>query len=117
LILPPNYKEKLPDAYITMPSDNYQGYALLRSILKSGSDADVAKAVAYSKGIKVYPLSQAANPSPTVFVDAIDEVFDATIPYDLRFYQSLDRMVQHEPWLLRDRAMIDQLKSIGIQKG
>ena len=38
----------------------YQGYALLRSILKSGSDADVAKAVAYGKRIKLYPLSQAA---------------------------------------------------------
>ena len=26
-------------------------------------------------------------------------------------------MVQIEPWLHRDRAMIDQLKSIGIEKG
>jgi hypothetical protein len=117
LILPPNYKEKLPDGYIAMPSDNYQGYALLRSILKSGSAADVAKAVAYSKRIKLYPLSQAANPAPTNFVDAIDTVFDATIPYDLSLYQSLDRMVRYEPWLLRDKAMIDQLKSIGIEKG
>ena len=117
LILPPNYKEKVPDGYIAMPSDNYQGYALLRSILKSGSEADTAKAVAYSKRIRIYPLAQAADPSPTTFVDAIDAVFDATIPYDLRFYQSLDRMVQYEPWLLRDKAMIDQLKSVGIEKG
>ena len=28
-----------------------------------------------------------------------------------------DRIVQSEPWLQRDRAMIDQLKSIGIEKG
>jgi hypothetical protein len=117
LILPPNYQENMPDAHIAMPSDNYQGYALLRSILKSGSEADIAKAVAYSKRIKLYPLSQAASPAPTNFVDAIDAVFDATIPYDLRLYQSLDRMVQYEPWLPRDKAMIDQLKSIGIEKG
>jgi hypothetical protein len=117
LILPPNYRGKVPDGYIAMPSDNYQGYALLRSILKSDSEADTAKAVAYSKRIKVYPLAQAADPSPTIFVDAIDAVFDATIPYDLRFYQSLDRMVQYEPWLLRDKAMIDQLRSVGIDKG
>jgi hypothetical protein len=100
-----------------MPSDNYQGYALLRSILKSGSEVDVAKAVAYSMRIKLYPLSQAASPPPTIFVDATDAVFDATIPYNLRLYQSLDRMVQYEPWLLRDKAMIDQLKSVGIEKG
>ena len=100
-----------------MPSATYQGYALLRSNLKSSSDADIAKAVAYGKRIKFYPLSQAAHPPETQFIDAIDVVFDATIPYDLRFFQSLDRMVQTEPWLQRDRAMIDQLRSIGIEKG
>src|SRR6266853_1759265 len=70
-----------------------------------------------ASGSKIYPLSQAASPPPTVFVDAIDVVFDSTIPYDLRFFQSLDRFVQYEPWLERDKAMIDQLKSIGIEKG
>ena len=117
LILPPNHSAAVPDGYIALPSPNYQGYALLRSILKSGSDADVAKAVAYAKRIKVYPLSQAANPPATIFVDAIDVVYDSTIPYDLRFFQSLDRVVQTEPWLARDKLMIDMLKSIGIEKG
>jgi len=117
LILPPGYKDKAPSGYIVLPSDTYQGYALLRSILRSGSDADIAKAVTYSQRIKVYSLSQAANPPPTTFVDAIDVVYDATIPYDLRFFQSLDRFVQQEPWLTRDKAMIDQLKSIGIERG
>jgi hypothetical protein len=117
LILPPDYKDKVPGGYIALASDTYQGYALLRSILQSGSEADLAKAVAYGKRIKLYPLSQAANPPPTRFVDAIDVLFDATIPYDQRFFQSLNRMVQDEPWLPRDKAMIDQLKSIGIEKG
>jgi len=117
LILPPGYSTAVPEGYIALPSSNYQGYALLRSILNSGSDADVAKAVAYAKRIKVYPLSQAANPPPTVFVDAIDVVFNSTIPYDLRFFQSLNRVVQIEPWLARDKLMIDMLKSIGIEKG
>jgi hypothetical protein len=31
-------------------------------------------------------LSQAANPLATTFVDAIDSVYDSTIPYDIRFY-------------------------------
>jgi hypothetical protein len=44
-------------------------------------------------------------------------VFDATIPYDLRYFQSLDRIVQTEPWLERDKVMIDMLRSIGIEKG
>ena len=117
LILPPDYKDKTPEGYIALPSSTYAGYALLRSNLKSGSEADIAKAVAYGKRIKFYPLSQAANPPPTMFVDAIDVVFDSTIPYDLRFFQALDRFVQREPWLERDKVMIDQLKTIGIEKG
>jgi hypothetical protein len=117
LILPPNHSDAVPDGYIVLPSMNYQGYALLRSILQSGSDADVANAVAYAKRIKLYPLSQAANPPPTTFVDTIDVVYDSTIPYDLRYFQSLDRVVQMEPWLARDKMMIDMLKSIGIEKG
>ena len=84
---------------------------------QSGSDADVAKAVAYAKRIKLYPLSQADNPPATTFVDAIDVVYDATIPYDVRFFESLNRIVQIEPWLTRDKVMIDMLKSIGIEKG
>jgi hypothetical protein len=117
LILPPGHQGAAPDGYIALPSSNYQGYALLRSILRSGSDADVAKAVDYAKRIKLYPLSQAANPPATTFVDAINSVYDSTIPYDLRFFQSLDRIVQTEPWLPRDKLMIDMLKSIGIEKG
>ena len=117
LILPPGYKDKTPKGYIVLQSPTYQSYALLRSNLASGSDADVAKAVAYGKRVKVYPLSQAENPPATTFVDAIDVVFDSTIPGDIRFFQALDRFVQHEPWIDRDRVMIDMLKSIGIEKG
>ncbi len=117
LILPPDYKQKPPAGYIVLPSDTYRGYALLRSILKSGSAADVEKAVAYGKRIKVYPLSQAAKPAPTRFIDSADMLFEAAIPYSARFFEALDRQVQAEPWLTRDKAMIDQLKSIGIERG
>jgi hypothetical protein len=117
LILSPGYKDKLPEGYIALPSYTYQGYALLRSILKSRDDADIAKAVEYGKRIKLYPLSAAASPPETTFVDAINVVVDGVIPYDVRFFQSLDRMVQAEPWLERDRAMIDPLKTLSIEKG
>ncbi len=93
LILPPGYQDKVPDGYIALPSETYTGFVILRSNLKSGSDADITKAVAYGKRVKFYPLSQAANPPPTKFVDAIDVLFDSTIPYDVRFFETLDRFV------------------------
>jgi len=117
LILPPGYSDEVPAGFVPLFSDTYEGYALLRSIPASGSEADVAKAVAYGKRIKLYPLSQAARPPPTTFVDVVDVVYDSTIPYDPRFFEALDRIVQAEPWLERDKAMIDPLKSIGIEKG
>jgi hypothetical protein len=118
LILPPGYNlSKVPGGYIPMWSDTYQGYALVRSVLKGGSKEDVARAVTYARRMKLYPLAKAANPPATIFVDAADVIFDSTIPYDVRFFESLDRIVQAEPWLERDKAMIDQLKTIGIERG
>src|SRR5262249_49359842 len=38
LILSPGYDDQIPQGSIPLLSGNYQGYALLRSILKSGSD-------------------------------------------------------------------------------
>ena len=117
LTLPPAYRGIAPPEYIVLPSSNYEGYALLRSIPKSESEADIAKAVAYLKRIRLYPLWAAGNPPQTTFLDVKDVVFDANIPYDQRFFEGLDRIVQMEPWLDRDRVMIDMLKSIGIEKG
>jgi hypothetical protein len=117
LILSPDFKGEAPDGYIVLPSLNYQGYALLRSNPRSGSAADISNAVAYGQKTKLYLLSQAASPPPTTFIDAAGIVFEANLPFDMRFFESLDRVVQREPWLVRDKIMIDQLKSIGIEKG
>lgn len=117
LILPPGYTGPKPDGYVALQSDTLGGYMLFRANLDSHSDADVAKSIAYGKTMKVYPLAQAANPPATVFVDAKDVTFNSTIRYDASFFQHLDQIVQGEPWLDRDRLMIDQLKSLGVEKG
>jgi len=117
LVLPPNYNETVPDGYIPLRSDTFGGYALLRSNLASHSDADVAKSVAYAKRVRVYQLSKAANPPETVFTDAASVIFDSTIKYNTSFFESLNHVIQSEPWLTRDKAMIDPLKSLGIEKG
>ncbi|MCX5576775.1 DUF1254 domain-containing protein [Kaistia terrae] len=117
LILPPGYSEKVPEGYIALPSDTFTGFALLRSNLASHGEADIAKSVAYGKQVKVYPLAKADNPSPTHFADASGTLFDSTIRYDASFFRNLDRVVQTEPWLQRDRAMIDPLRTLGIEKG
>ncbi len=114
LIVPPHCKAVLPEGYITLQSDTYRGFVILRSNFKSPSDADIKAAVAYGKCVKIYPLGQ--NPDSTAFVDVYDKAFDATIPYDATFFESLNHFVQAEPWLTRDKVMIEYLKTLGIEK-
>ena len=117
LILPPGYKDKIPAGYFPMPSSVYTGFALLRSNLTDGGKEDIARAVEYGKLIKIYPFTLATKSAQTTFVDLLNVDYNTTIPYNLHFFELLNEFVQREPWLTRDMAMIDQLKSLGIEKG
>lgn len=117
VIVPPGYSGTVPDGFQQLASDTYTGYFLLRSNLKSHGDADVQKSIDYAKRVRFYPLSQINDPPTTVFTDVKDADFDSTIKYDLGFFKLLDRVIQAEPWIDRDRVMIDILRSIGIEKG
>ncbi len=117
LMLPPDHAGQVPEGYQALEPGTWGSYALIRSNLQSHGDADVARSVAYAKRLKVYPLSQAAAPPATRFTDVQGVDFDSTIRYDASFFEHLDRIVQSEPWIARDRIMIDQLKTLGIEKG
>ena len=117
VVLPPGYKDKLPSGYIPLQSDTFGGYMLFRANFKSHSDADVQTAINYGKRMKVYRLSAAAHPPETVFTDVKDIDFDSTIRYDASFFDHLNNIIQSEPWFDRDRVMIEQLKTLGIEKG
>jgi hypothetical protein len=115
LITPPGYTEKTPEGYVALPSQTYRGFVILRSNFKSRSNADIEATVAHGKRVEMCPLGASAD--STVYVDVYDKSFDATIPYDVTFFELLDHFVQAEPWLTRDKVMIDFLKTIGIEKG
>ncbi|MBY3232694.1 DUF1214 domain-containing protein [Rhizobium laguerreae] len=117
VFVPPGYTGEIPTGYSILKSDTVTGYALLRSNMKSHSEKDVAAAILYGKRLKVYPLSEAKKPPQTVFTDAKDVVYDSTIRYDATLFYNLSRVIEREPWLERDRAMIDPLRTIGIERG
>lgn len=117
LIVPPDQKGPWPAGYEVLEPGTYGSYALVRSNMKSHDPADVARSIAYAKRVKVYPLSKAASPLDTVYVDVQNVDFDSTIRYDDSFFDNLNRVVQFDPWLDRDRVMIDTLRSLGIEKG
>lgn len=118
LILPPGHDDaQTPPGYYPVACDSHLAYAPIWSVPESDGAADVEQAAAQARRIKLYPLSRAGDPPATVFLDAGDVVFDSTLRYDFGFFESLQRMVDAEPWAERDRAMIDALKTIGIERG
>jgi hypothetical protein len=118
LMLPPGHTDYLvPHGYTALRPGTWGSYALIRSNLRSHGAADVARSIAYARQVRVYPLSHAAAPPPTTFTDVQDADFDSTIRYDESFFVGLNRVIQGEPWLERDRAMIDILRTLGIDKG
>ena len=116
LLLPPGYKHIVPAGYIPVPSQTYNGYGLLRAIPNTSPD-DVAKAVALGKKLRLYPLSQAANPPEPRFIDMAGKLFDGIVRFDESFFASLVRMVSEEPVQTHDPAVTAFLKNLRIEKG
>jgi hypothetical protein len=85
LFLPPGYKEQVPSGYFVVPSSSYRILFAFRSIQLEGATA--ADAYAYSKTLKMYPLSEAANPKPTRFVDGRSYALHTLPLYDIRALQ------------------------------
>ncbi|MGF0247005.1 DUF1254 domain-containing protein [Rhodococcus erythropolis] len=117
LILSPDWDNPIPDGYITLPSETYRTYALLRSVLDERTQDALDRGLELCRRIRVYPLTQADNPPETRARDLNGEIVDTTIPYDIRYFELLHRAIQDEPWLARDRAFAEMLAGIGIEKG
>ncbi|MEU4811804.1 DUF1254 domain-containing protein [Nocardia fluminea] len=116
LLLPPGFDQPVPDGFEVLRPETFAGFALLRSNLGGSSDADLTAAVHYGLQVRLYP--QSAGPDgQTVFLDASDVVFDARLPEGIDFFVALNRRVQAEPWLTRDKAMINMLATVGMVKG
>lgn len=117
LILPPDFKGAVPAGYFPVPQQTYGGFWLMRTIAQSASQADYEAAIALLKKIRMYPLSQAGNPPGQRFIDASGRQWNGIPRMDASFYAVLAKMVNEEPVLPRDLAMMNMLRSIGIEKG
>jgi hypothetical protein len=115
LIVPPGYKEPIPDGYLMLRSSSYRILYGFRSIQLEG--ATEADAFGYSKTLKIYPLSEAAAPKATRFVEGGSKPM-LTLPYyDIRALQDIHDIISVEPVQPRDKVMMGMLATIGIERG
>ena len=115
MLLPPGYKGDVPSSYFVIRSTSFGNIVFWRSFLVDGNPAPGVEAV--KKFTKIYPLSEAGNPSAVKFVDVTGKAFNTLGPADFSFWDSLNEVVQAEPSEGMDPTTLGFWASIGIQKG
>jgi len=115
LFLPPGYDGRAPEGYLAFRLDTYGVNFAFRPVSRNGGA--IPEAVDYAKRLRVYALVDAKNPPATKLIDAYPHAWNTLPTYDLTYFEDLWNVVQREPVLPRDKAMMGLLASIGIEKG
>ena len=115
LLVPPGYKGKLPKGYHIIRAATFSNWVAWRSFLVNGDPKPGVNLV--KKHTKIYPLSQAKNPSTPKFVDVSNQALNMIAPADYTFWEALNQLVQKEPTDSVDPTTLGFWAAIGIKKG
>jgi len=116
LFVPPGYEGEIPeDGYLVYYPRTFGIHFAFRPIARNGGTHEDQSR--YARTLKVYRLSQADNPPEDTFIDAYPKRWNTLPVYDMTFFQDMNTVVQREPVLERDKAMMALLASLGIEKG
>lgn len=115
LFLPPGYEGEVPDGYFVVKSPTYGNWFLLRAFPTDDDPQAGVKNV--KKHLRIYPLSEAANPAPTEFVNWSGKHFNTIHANNFLFFEEVNAVIQEEPSSAFDPETLGLLSAIGIQKG
>ena len=87
----------------------------MRAFVQGSDLATIVKNV--KANAAMYPLSAAANPPQTKFVNFSGMQINTVHANDFTFYEELNEVVQHEPDDFLESEVVGILASIGIKKG
>jgi hypothetical protein len=115
LLLPPGYKGDVPGGYFVFKSPTFGNWYLTRGFLVDGSPK--GRVDIFKKHLRIYPLSQAANPPEQKFINVSGISHNTIHANDFGFYEEVNQLVQEEPNEAQDPEILGVLASIGIEKG
>ena len=115
LILPPGYTGDVPEGYFVVRPSTYGNWMPFRSFLVDGSTKPGVEAV--KKYLKIYQLSDAANPPEMKFVNASGIPSNFVPPSDYTFWSLLNEAIQEEPSEGSNPTTLGLFAAIGIEKG
>jgi len=116
VILPPDYRGPLLGGSSTMQSPTYQGFSIMRPILKTPSPENIAKVAEFVKKLKVYPLADAGKKAKTRHIDIYDKNFEGITKLDASYFEGLSDILQEEKIEERDLVYWGMAASLGIRK-
>jgi hypothetical protein len=117
LILPPDFRDAVPEGYFVGRSSSYKVLVALRALPIKG---DAKGAIDSMRAIRIYPLATAADPKPLPFADMTDKAMDSTPlrwESNLGYWEKLREVIDAEPLVEEYRPMYGLLKALGIEKG
>jgi len=115
LFLPPGYKGDVPQGYFVFKSRTFGNAFFTRGFLVNGDPGPAVES--FHKTMRMYPLSEAANPHPGKFVNLSGKAFNTVGANDYSFYEDTNQLIQEEPADSESPELLGQLLAIGIQKG
>jgi len=115
LVLPPQYNGEVPSGYHVVRPSTYGNWLFFRSFLVDGSTKPGVESV--KTNLKIYQLSDAANPPAMKFVNASGIPSNFVAPGDYAFWDLLNQVIQEEPSEGADPTMMGLFASVGIVKG
>ena len=115
IILPPAYKGEVPSGYVVLRPNTYGNWLFFRAFVVDGSTKPGVELV--KKHLKIYQLSDAANPPAMKFANASGVPANFVAPGDYAFWEMLNQVIQEEPVGGSDPTMLGLFASVGIVKG
>ena len=115
LFTAPDFKGTVPKGYIHVTSPSFRIAFAFRSVRAPGkSEKD---AYEYAKRLKMYRLSEAANPPVQKFIDPSNQRY-ATLPFfNEKYFNDVQAIFSLENAKPTDKVMLGMLKSLGIEHG
>lgn len=114
LIVPDDYTGDVPDGYFVGRSPSRSNVLVLRGLLVNGDPAVPTKT--FREGLRIYPLTHAADPAPMEFIGGSRKVFNTIHANNIDFYEELAAVIAHEPTDLFDPELRGLAASIGIRQ-
>ena len=115
LFLPPGYKGAVPAGYFVSRPNTFGNWLVGRGFMVNGSPTPAVESI--KKHLRIYPLSQAAKPPETTFINGSGKAFNTIHAMDFSFFDEVNKVVQEEPASAMDPETLGLLASIGIEKG